>query len=89
MDLLGSLGSDQAGPDEPQCSRKSCRADAAWQIRWNNPKVHQPERRKIWLACDEHREWLEGFLRQRLFWRSTDPIDTDPRQADEQNRAGE
>lgn len=82
MDLLGSLGSAQPGPDEPQCSRKGCRVEAAWQIRWNNPKIHQPERRKIWLACDEHREWLEGFLRQRLFWRSTDPV-----RADEQDQA--
>ena len=52
-----------------------CRADAAWQILWNNPKIHDAERRKVWLACDEHRGWLENFLQQRLFWRSTEPLE--------------
>ena len=52
FDLLGSLsprgaGAPPAGLDTPQCSRKGCRADAAWQIRWNNPRLHDPERRKI------------------------------------------
>ena len=82
MDLLGALGSDQPGPEIPTCSRKACPAEALWQIKWNNPKIHDAQRRKIWLACDEHREWLEGFLRQRLFWRSTDPV-----RADEQDQA--
>ncbi|MDR8020249.1 hypothetical protein [Nesterenkonia aerolata] len=76
MDLLRSLESEEpsAGPTAPQCSRKGCRAAAAWQILWNNPKIHAPERRKVWLACEEHRQWLEHFLRQRLFWRSTEPM---------------
>ena len=77
MDLLSSLGDStgSAGPDVPQCSRKGCRADAAWQILWNNPKIHDAERRKGWLACDEHRGWLENFLQQRLFWRSPEPLE--------------
>ncbi|MCH8565348.1 acetone carboxylase [Nesterenkonia sp. LB17] len=77
MDLLNTLGGDgaQPGPQSPQCSRKDCRFDATWQVLWNNPKVHTPERRKIWLACDEHRPWLENYLAQRLFWRSTQPLD--------------
>ncbi|WP_300343166.1 acetone carboxylase [Nesterenkonia sp.] len=73
MDLLGSLGSS-SGPDTPECSRKGCRAAAQWQILWNNPKIHNPERRKVWLACQEHRAWLENFLAQRMFWRSTEPM---------------
>ena len=78
MDLLSSLGSGaqgDVGPEAPQCSRKGCRSDAVWQILWNNPKIHDAERRKIWLACDEHRGWLENFLQQRLFWRSTEPLE--------------
>ncbi|GAB3844444.1 acetone carboxylase [Nesterenkonia populi] len=75
MDLLGSLSSENEGPQIPQCSRKGCRADAAWQVLWNNPKIHDAERRKVWLACDEHRGWLESFLQARLFWRSTEPLD--------------
>ncbi|TLP79473.1 acetone carboxylase [Nesterenkonia sphaerica] len=74
MDLLGALSSDQQGPEVPQCSRKGCVAPADWQVKWNNPKIHSPERRKIWLACHEHRPWLESFLQARLFWRSTDPL---------------
>lgn len=66
FDLLGSLG-DSAPASSPQCSRKACRRDAEWALRWNNPKVHTPDRRKIWLACDEHREWLRDYLGTRGF----------------------
>ena len=27
--------------------------------------------RKVWLACDEHREHLEQFLASRSFWKQT------------------
>jgi hypothetical protein len=46
----------------PICSAKGCRADASWVVAWNNPKIHTPDRRKTWLACDEHRDSLAGFL---------------------------
>lgn len=75
MDLLGSLSNGESGPERPECSRKGCRDQAQWKILWNNPSIHEPERRKVWLACQEHRSWLENFLRQRLFWRSTDPFE--------------
>ncbi|MCD1143976.1 hypothetical protein LQU92_01805 [Kocuria sp. LUK] len=79
FDLLGSLTprdreNTPAGPDAPQCSRKGCREAAAWRIRWNNPRVHTPERRKTWLACPDHREHLEQFLRARGFWKDTVPM---------------
>lgn len=73
-DLLGSLGGTRppagpnAGADRPasgECSRKGCRAEAAWRLEWNNPKIHTPERRKTWLACPEHRDWLADYLRSR------------------------
>ena len=51
----------------PECSSKGCRASATWQVRWNNPRLHTPERRKIWLACDEHRGSLADFLQARGF----------------------
>jgi hypothetical protein len=58
------------------CSRKACRADASWQLLWNNPKIHTPERRKIWLACGEHRGWLEDYLQTRGLWKETVPLGT-------------
>jgi hypothetical protein len=58
----------------PQCSAKGCRASASWQLRWNNPKLHTPEHRKTWLACDEHRESLGGFLDVRGFLREVQPF---------------
>ncbi len=59
----------EAGPSERICSAKGCRAPAAWELRWNNPKLHDPERRKTWLACDEHRTHLSTFLDVRGFLR--------------------
>jgi len=55
------------------CSARDCRAAASWQLLWNNPKLHTPERRKIWLACDEHRDSLSSFLAARSFLRETLP----------------
>jgi hypothetical protein len=53
--------------DPDLCSAKGCRAEATWQLLWNNPKLHTPDRRKIWLACDEHRQSLSDFLGARGF----------------------
>ena len=55
------------------CSAKGCGADAVWALRWNNPKLHDPERRKTWLACDQHRDSLGDFLSMRGFLRETVP----------------
>ena len=38
---------------------------ASWQLRWNNPKLHTPDYRKTWLACDDHRQYLADFLGAR------------------------
>ncbi len=56
-------------PCDPMCSSRRCTAPAVWALRWNNPRLHSPERRKTWLACDEHREHLTSFLVLRGFMR--------------------
>jgi hypothetical protein len=77
MNIFDLAGGDAgaAATAEPRCSRKACRANAAWQLLWNNPKIHAPERRKIWLACPEHRLWLEDYLQTRGLWKETVPMD--------------
>ncbi|MEU5210495.1 hypothetical protein [Streptomyces sp. NPDC020742] len=62
-DLPGSTGGESA----VICSAKGCRAAAVWVLAWNNPKLHTPDRRKTWLACEEHREHLSQFLGVRGF----------------------
>ncbi|MBC7629855.1 acetone carboxylase [Aeromicrobium sp.] len=57
------------------CSAKGCANVAQHQVLWNNPKIHTPDRRKIWLACDEHEASLRAFLGARGFWKETQPID--------------
>jgi hypothetical protein len=57
------------------CSARDCRAAARWELRWNNPRLHTPERRKTWLACDEHRDSLSAFLQARSFLRETVPVE--------------
>ena len=56
------------------CSAKGCRADAAYALMWNNPKLHTPDRRKTWLACEEHRVSLSYFLSVRNFLKDTVPV---------------
>lgn len=74
------LPGDSAYTDAPICSRKGCREAARWRLLWNNPKIHTPERRKVWLACGEHREWLEDYLQTRMLWRETLPFEDLPQQ---------
>jgi hypothetical protein len=67
--------SDSTKTDPPPCSAKGCQADAAWALRWNNPKIHTPDRRKAWLACSEHLTSLTDFLTARGFLRETEAIE--------------
>jgi hypothetical protein len=60
---------------ELTCSARGCSAGATWQLLWNNPKLHTPDRRKTWLACDEHRDSLADFLRARSFLRDVQPVE--------------
>ena len=53
--------------EQPICSAKGCAALAEWDLLWNNPKVHTPDRRKTWLACEEHKGSLSDFLGARGF----------------------
>ena len=53
--------------EAPECSRAGCRAPAAWNVKWRNPRIHSEDRVKVWLACDEHRDFLYDYLSSRGF----------------------
>jgi hypothetical protein len=53
--------------EPPRCSRAGCSNDAAWNVNWRNPRIHSEDRVKVWLACDEHREFLRDYLDTRGF----------------------
>ena len=84
FDLLGSLDprrpahssvpAEPVAAPQPVCSRRGCGDPATWSLSWNNPRVHTPERRKVWLACDEHHAHLADFLGQRGFLKSVEPF---------------
>ena len=61
------------GPEPQVCSAKGCREPAAWRLVWNNPRVHTPDREKVWSACDEHREQLSHHLAVRSFLLRVEP----------------
>jgi hypothetical protein len=60
--------------DQRTCSARGCTTPAAWALLWNNPKLHTPDRRKTWLACDEHKQSLSDFLGARGFLREVEPL---------------
>lgn len=69
-----------SGESEPlTCSAKGCQLEAVWALLWNNPKLHTPDRRKTWLACETHRQSLADFLGARGFLRDVEPVDADTR----------
>lgn len=64
---------DSKAEDLDVCSGKGCQKTATWELLWNNPKIHTPDRRKIWLACDDHRTSLSEFLGARSFLKDVEP----------------
>ncbi|HYJ69008.1 MAG TPA: acetone carboxylase [Nocardioidaceae bacterium] len=64
---------DASSNAELVCSAKDCRAPATVALRWNNPKLHTPDRRKVWFACPDHEEHLARFLDLRGFLRDRVP----------------
>ncbi|MER3386667.1 MAG: hypothetical protein RIA38_01640 [Microcella pacifica] len=50
-----------------RCSRSGCRAAAEWAVNWRNPRIHGVDRVKVWLACDEHRDYLYDYVDARGF----------------------
>ena len=64
---LGSLGGTDAGTADLRCSRAGCRSEATLAVNWRNPRIHTVDRVKVWLACDEHGEYLRDYLATRGF----------------------
>ncbi|MFD1506783.1 hypothetical protein FE374_07095 [Georgenia yuyongxinii] len=57
------------------CSAKGCGERAVHALLWNNPRLHTEGRRKVWLACEAHREHLSQFLTARSFLREVVGVD--------------
>ena len=64
-------------PERRTCSRAGCRSIATQRIEWRNPRIHSGDRRKVWLACDEHVGVLTDFLLARAFPLEVLPVAAD------------
>ena len=82
--MIGGIGADAA---QGSCSRAECRAAATWRIDWQNPRIHTGDRWKTWLACDEHVDYLRGFLESRSFPVRVAPFGSTPTDAASTNAA--
>lgn len=71
--LSASLGGEPS--ERFECSRAGCREAAVRALLWRNPKIHGPERRKTWLACEEHLPYLRDFLSARSFPLEESPVE--------------
>lgn len=60
-------GPPDGGPHDERCSRAGCSAPAVFGVNWRNPRIHSLDRVKVWLACDEHVEYLRQYLASRDF----------------------
>lgn len=63
--------------DRHTCSRAGCTATASSRVEWRNPRIHGPERTKVWLACDDHVDYLRDFLAARDFPVQVRPLTTE------------
>jgi len=60
-----------------RCSAVGCARAAEFRVNWRNPRIHGPERVKVWLACAEHRETLADYLGTRGFPVHVTPLDVE------------
>jgi hypothetical protein len=65
--LADAFGERSDEASAATCSRAGCRSSALWRVEWRNPKIHSPDRIKVWVACDEHRDFLRDYLAAREF----------------------
>ncbi|HWH26059.1 MAG TPA: hypothetical protein VNT53_05380 [Pseudolysinimonas sp.] len=70
------FGERPAGALGVECSAAGCSKAAVWRVNWRNPRIHGPERVKVWLACEDHRDHLESYLATRGFPVIVSPRDT-------------
>ena len=66
---------DSSAAEAPRCSAKGCRNEAAVDLRWRNPRLHDAARVKHWLTCPEHAESLADFLGRRNFLLGREPLE--------------
>jgi hypothetical protein len=64
-------------PDGLLCSARGCSRAASFDLQWNNPKIHTVDRRKHWLACDQHRDTLAAYLSARELLRTVEALPDD------------
>jgi spore coat protein CotF len=57
-----------------KCSRAGCEQSAQTKIIWRNPKIHSIDRKKVWLACEIHQQYLIDYLDTRGFYQGTEEI---------------
>jgi hypothetical protein len=64
-----------SGQESPAiCAAKGCQAAATWAVVWNNPRLHAPDREKVWVACGEHKQPLADYLAVRSFLKRVEPL---------------
>jgi hypothetical protein len=64
-----------SGQESPAiCSAKGCQAAATWAVVWNNPRLHTPDREKVWVACGDHKQPLADYLAVRSFLKRVEPL---------------
>jgi hypothetical protein len=69
-----------SGGTDLVCSAKGCRAAATHAVIWRNPRLHRPDRRKVWTACPDHRGHLSSYVDLRGFLIEVVPVgDLGPR----------
>lgn len=74
ISVFDAASGTAASQPELICSAKACGQPAAQALLWNNPSIHTPQRRKVWLACPEHVDHLGQFLSLRGFLKELVPV---------------
>lgn len=66
--------SDKESAERDLLGHGGCHGPETWEVVWNSPRLHTPDREKVWVACGKHMQPLPDNLTVRSYLKRVEPL---------------